>query len=165
MIILAYGVVVAVTLWLLSAYFRGRTVEGLIRNPPAGSDLAAIVSTLSYLEHELIKHRVPVVRSLVAKRVWNQEDYRLLARTIGSGDSAMSAEFRRYLEGVQRGAGRTLVNIGRDRAFGRAEQAFELIAKYGERWLRSAEGTSPSLRERDAIEEVCSWLSGPTTVR
>ena len=95
MIILAYGAVLLLTLWLFRARHRGRTVEGLIRKPSAGSDLIAVVSTLSYLEHELIKHRIPVVRSLVAKRVWNEDDHRLLARSIGAGDSAMRSEFRR----------------------------------------------------------------------
>ncbi|MBN1946838.1 MAG: sensor histidine kinase [Bradymonadales bacterium] len=163
MIPLLYALLLLATAGLLYRRLRGRTLEQLVRRPPPRSDLNAVVSTLSYIEHELIKHRIPVLSSLMAKRTWNDQDRLLLERTVGHQESSLSSEFARYLDMVQRAAGRTLVNFGRDKVISRASRVIAQIQRTGERWARSQDhpGGGPSPLERKPIEEACQWLQAP----
>jgi hypothetical protein len=161
MIAAAYAGLWFVTIAVLYRHFRGRTVEQLFRNPPSGSDLNAIVTTLSYLEHELIKHRVPVIRSLLAKKTWNAADWQLLNRVLGHGETAIQTELKQYFGDVQTGAGRTRVNFNRDRPFRLAAQHVSTVQANGDRWLRGSHGSGPNPGDRAAVDEACEWLAGP----
>ena len=155
-----YFAVLTFSLGAIYLYFRGRTVEGVVRRPPEGSDLKLVVGNLSYIEHELIKHRVPVIRSLLGKGRWSEDDWDLLARTLGAGEASLVAELDGYLGGIQRGAGRTLVNFTRDRAFNHARRQVQVIQKTGDRWARERRKPSPEQHERTRVELAASWLAG-----
>ncbi|MCA9564765.1 MAG: hypothetical protein KC561_14815, partial [Myxococcales bacterium] len=160
MILAAYITLAVATGLVLIRHFRGRLVASLFFSPPEGSDLRAIVGYLAQLEHELIKHRVPVVRGLAAKGAWNDEDFDLLQRTVGTPGLTILDEFRSYQNGIQRGAGRTLVNFDRDRAFWEASRRMLVIQREGERWLRGMPST-PSAADRRRVDEAAAWLAGP----
>ena len=159
MILGAYLALLTFSIGVFYLYFRGRTVEGVVRRPPEGSDLKLVVSNLSYIEHELIKHRVPVIRSLLGKGRWSDDDWDLLARTLGSGEASLVSELGGYFGGIQRGSGRTLVNFTRDRAFNLAHRQVQLIQKTGERWLRETPAPSPDEHERQRVERAAAWLA------
>lgn len=161
MIVLAYMLVLALTVLLWFRRLRGQTVERLIRNPPRGIDLSTIVRTLSYIEHELIKHRIPVLRGLVTKRVWNDEDRSLLKRMVGADDETLVAEFDGYLEGIHRGAGRTFVNFSRDRAFWTARKQIVRIQRRAQQWVREQPKPGPSQSQRKQVDDASAWLAGP----
>lgn len=159
MLLVLYLVLLAGTALYLARRFRGRTVEGLIRRPPEGSDIRLIVNSLGYIEHELIKHRIPVLRSLFAKRRWGAEDWPLLERTVGHGETSLLAELDGYYNGIQRGAGRTLVNFRKDPAFRRARAAIQRIQRAGEEWVQERPAPGPDPRGRESLDAAAEWLA------
>lgn len=140
---------------------RGHTALSLVREPPRGSDTSAIIAALSALEHELVKHRIPVLRSLLAKRTWSEDDWSLLERTIGRGEASLDAELGGYLDAVQRGAGSTFVNFARDPAFGRAIRYLHRVQRLAEGWAAATPRLAPPNGERADAEQRCAWLAGP----
>jgi hypothetical protein len=140
---------------------RGHTALSLVREPPRGSDTSAIIAALSALEHELVKHRIPVLRSLLAKRTWSDDDWSLLERTIGRGEASLDAELGGYLDAVQRGAGSTFVNFARDPAFGRAVRDLHRVQRLAEGWVAAEPRRAPPTAERADAEQRCAWLAGP----
>ena len=160
MVLFGYSLLCLCLALTLLVYFRGRVVESIIRRPPLGADVKQIVRDLASIEHELIKHRIPVLRSLYAKNRWGNDDWTLLRNTLGKTESTLIEELSSYLRGIQRGAGRILVNFRRDRAFSTAIRHVKSIQRVGEEWLRDRDAVAPSQRERSRLDAAAAWLAG-----
>jgi hypothetical protein len=112
---------------LYALWARGTTIQELVRNPPPEVDLPGFVTILSYLHHELIKHRLPLV-SILSERPLeeiSEEDLRLLREGVtgNAGRPDLLAELDGYLSGLQRASGRVHLNWWRDPMVRRARRA------------------------------------------
>ena len=61
---LIFFVVLVAVLGAYALWRRGYTIQELVHDPPREVDLPQFVTTLGYLHHELIKHRLPLVRTV-----------------------------------------------------------------------------------------------------
>ena len=153
---LAAGVVVA--LWR-----RGYTIQELVRRPPEQVNLPEVVNILSYLHHELIKHRMPLVRTVADSPLEDVEDRDLAmlreAVTGTSGRPSLVGELEGYLGGLRRAAGGVTLNYWRDPLVRRARGACREIQRVAD---GLGEGERPTAaqhrRLRRADDTLDDWF-------
>lgn len=114
------------------AWRRGYTIVELIREPPQEVDLPEIVTILSYLHHELIKHRLPLVSTVAGQTPGDidEGDVEMLKQAVTgdvTGRPSLVGELEGYLGGLRRAAGRVHLNFRRDAMVRRARRACETI--------------------------------------
>lgn len=142
---------------------RGHTIQELVRNPPPQVDLPEFVTILSYLHHELIKHRLPLVRTISARPLEqiSPEDVLLLQEGVtgGAGRPSLVGELDGYLQGLQRASGRIHLNLWRDPLVRRARRACVQIQKVAD-GLSGRQSLRPSehRRLREAEEVLNGWF-------
>jgi hypothetical protein len=116
---------------VIALWRRGYTIEELVRRPPEQVDLPEVVNILSYLHHELIKHRMPLVRTVAETPLEDLDDADLAmmreAVTGTGGRASLVDELEGYLTGLRRAAGSTHLNYRRDPLVRRARKACRLI--------------------------------------
>ncbi|MBH22935.1 MAG: hypothetical protein CMH57_00480 [Myxococcales bacterium] len=159
MIWIATSVVIALgALWVLHAWSRGLTITALVRKPPREVDLPQFVTILGYLHHELIKHRLPLVRTVAEReRDAVQPDDVALLKQVLTGEAerpSVVAELDGYLSGLQRASGSIHLNFWRDPLVRRTRQACQMIQGVadglGER-VSLTRGEHAQLRKADRI--------------
>ncbi|MEL6178641.1 MAG: ATP-binding protein, partial [Myxococcota bacterium] len=128
---MASAVVALGACWVLWSWFRGVTITELVRQPPHEVDLPQFVTILGYLHHELIKHRLPLVR-MVAERELDEVqpgDVDLLKQVLTGRAERPSvvAELDGYLSGLRRAAGSIHLNFWRDPLVRRTRHACQMI--------------------------------------
>jgi len=148
---------------LLWAWFRGHTIQDLVENPPAEVDLPEIVTILSYLHHELIKHRLPLVRSVADRPLAEvqPEDVEILKQAVtGQAERpSVTAELEGYLAGLRRASGAVPLNFWRDPLVRRARRACRMIQAVGDGLgSRNRLTSSEHRRLRRADKELDAWF-------
>lgn len=150
--VLVCGVIVA--LWR-----RGYTIQELVRRPPEQVDLPEVVNILSYLHHELIKHRLPLVRTVADSPLEDVDDGDLHmlreAVTGTSGRPSLVGELEGYLGGLRRAAGGVYLNFWRDPLVRRARRACRDIQRVAD---GLAEGERPSASQHRKLQAADAAL-------
>ncbi len=142
---------------------RGMTVQQLVRNPPPEVDLPQFVTTLGYLHHELIKHRLPLVRTVADQPLHkvDETDVEMLKQAVTGaiGRPSLVGELESYLGGLRRAAGRVHLNFGRDVMMRRARNACEEIQSVAEGLgARSTLTRQEHRRLRHADDVLDGWF-------
>jgi hypothetical protein len=140
------GVVLVAGALTYAFWRRGFTIQDMVRRPPPEVDLPEFVNILGYLHHELIKHRLPLVRTVSdqPRGSVKPEDVIMLKEAITGtpGRPDLNAELEGYLSGLQRACGRVHLNFRRDPLARRARRACRTIQAVcdglGERVLPTA---------------------------
>ena len=159
-VIIAGLIAVCAILWV---WYRGYTIKDLVGRPPEEVNLPEVVTILSYLHHELIKHRLPLVRTVAGRAIdaVQPNDVDMLKQAVtGLADRpSLTKELEGYLSGLQRAAGTVRLNFWRDPLVRRSRRACRMIQEVadglGERnQLRPSEHRR--LRKADA--ELDQWF-------
>lgn len=157
-VILLPVALVAVALW-----YSGHTIQDVVRQPPKEMDLPEFVTILGYLHHELIKHRLPLVRTVVDRPLEEVQpaDVDLLKQVLtGKAERpSVVAELEGYLSGLRRAAGTVRLNFWRDPLVRRTRWACRVIQSVADGLGgRVALTRSEHARLRKADEVLDGWF-------
>lgn len=164
---MTWGLLLSITLLLTAAAFwawrRGLTIQELVRRPPEEVNLPEFVTILSYLHHELIKHRLPLVRTVAGRELGSVQpaDVDMLKQAVtGQAERpSVTRELEGYLSGLQRAAGSVHLNFWRDPLVRRVRRACRAIQEVadglGERHHLTAD---EHRRLRRADRELDGWF-------
>lgn len=147
----------------LTGWRRGLTIQELVRRPPEEVNLPEFVTILNYLHHELIKHRLPLVRTVAGRDLEQVQpadvDMLKLAVTGRAERPSVTRELEGYLAGLQRAAGSVHLNFWRDPLVRRVRRACLTIQQVAD-GLGDRHHLTPDehRRLRRADHELDTWF-------